>query len=112
MGSGGLGPADAKPFEQSPGAFGSRTATLALVSTIPQKELRNNVGEVLRRAEAGEQFTITVAGRPVAQLGPTRSRQWVPSTQLVDLWSAPADLTLDKDLEALGGGELADPWSS
>ncbi|EUA52250.1 prevent-host-death family protein [Mycobacterium xenopi 4042] len=39
-----------------------------------QKELRNNVGEVLRRAEAGEEITITVAGRPVAQLGrPCRS---------------------------------------
>jgi prevent-host-death family protein len=30
--------------------------------TIPQKELRNNVADVLRRAEAGEEFTITVAG--------------------------------------------------
>ncbi|EUA52233.1 prevent-host-death family protein [Mycobacterium xenopi 4042] len=40
------------------------------MATIPQKELRNNVGEVLRRAEAGEEITITVAGRPVAQLGP------------------------------------------
>ncbi len=41
--------------------------------TIPQKELRNNVAEVLRRAEAGEAFTITVAGRPVAELGPVRA---------------------------------------
>ncbi|MDQ3691162.1 MAG: type II toxin-antitoxin system prevent-host-death family antitoxin, partial [Chloroflexota bacterium] len=40
------------------------------MATIPQKELRNNVAEVLRRAEAGEHLTITVAGRPVAQLGP------------------------------------------
>lgn len=39
------------------------------MTTIPQKELRNNVAEVLRRAEAGEEFTITVSGRPVAQLG-------------------------------------------
>jgi prevent-host-death family protein len=38
--------------------------------TIPQRELRNNVGEVLRRAEAGTEFTITVRGRPVARLGP------------------------------------------
>ncbi|MDQ2897963.1 MAG: type II toxin-antitoxin system prevent-host-death family antitoxin, partial [Actinomycetota bacterium] len=37
------------------------------MSVIPQKELRNNVGDVLRRAETGEQFTITVSGRPVAQ---------------------------------------------
>jgi prevent-host-death family protein len=80
------------------------------MATIPQKELRNQIGEVLRRAEAGEQFTITVSGRPVAQLGPMRTRQWVPSAQLVDLWGTPPDPTLDKDLEALGG-TITDPWS-
>ena len=81
------------------------------MATVPQKELRNNIGEVLRRAEAGEEITITVSGRPVAQLGPARTRQWVPGAQLTDLWAAPADPTLEKDLEAMGG-ELTDPWSS
>lgn len=37
---------------------------------IPQRELRNNVGEVLRRAQSGEEFTITVRDQPVARLGP------------------------------------------
>ena len=36
------------------------------MATILQKELRNNVAEVLRRAEVGEELTITVAERPVA----------------------------------------------
>jgi prevent-host-death family protein len=81
------------------------------VATIPQKELRNHIGEVLRRAEAGEQFTITVSGRPVAALGPVRARQWVPSAQLTDLWATPPDPTLNEDLGALGG-KLADPWDS
>jgi prevent-host-death family protein len=81
------------------------------VATVPQKELRNNIGEVLRRAEAGEEITITVSGRPVAQLGPARTRQWVPSAQLTDLWAAPSDPTLVKALEGMGG-ELVDPWSS
>jgi prevent-host-death family protein len=80
------------------------------MATIPQKELRNKVGEVLRRAEAGEEITITVSGRPVAQLGPARTRQWVPSSQLGELWAAPADPTLEQDLEKLGG-ELTDPWT-
>lgn len=80
------------------------------MATIPQKELRNNVAEVLRRAESGEEITITVSGRPVAQLGPARSCQWVARAQLADLWRAPADSTLEKDLEALGG-ELTDPWA-
>lgn len=80
------------------------------MSTIPQKELRNHVGEVLRRAEAGEEFTITVSGRPVARLGPARTRQWVPSAQLADLWTTQPDPTLTADLEALGGEPL-DPWA-
>jgi prevent-host-death family protein len=81
------------------------------MATIPQKELRNNVGEVLRRAEAGEEITITVSGRPVASLGPARTRQWVTRAQLAELWRAPADRTLQKDLELLSG-ELSDPWST
>ncbi|MDA8296082.1 MAG: type II toxin-antitoxin system prevent-host-death family antitoxin, partial [Actinomycetota bacterium] len=32
------------------------------MSDIAQKELRNHVSEVLRRAEAGETLTVTVAG--------------------------------------------------
>jgi prevent-host-death family protein len=37
---------------------------------IPQRELRNNVGAVLRAAEGGETFTVTVRGRPVARVVP------------------------------------------
>jgi prevent-host-death family protein len=80
------------------------------VATIPQKELRNNVGEILRRAEAGEEFTITVSGRPVAQLGPARTRQWVDTATLQDLWDLPPDPDLMKDLEKFGG-DLRDPWA-
>jgi prevent-host-death family protein len=89
----------------------STIATIWLVATIPQKELRNQIGEVLRRAEAGEEFTITVSGRPVAQLGPIRTRRWVPSAQLADLWATPPDPTLEDDLRAFGS-ELGDPWTA
>jgi prevent-host-death family protein len=41
---------------------------------IPQRELRNSVAEVLRRAQSGEEFTITVRGHPVARLGPLREQ--------------------------------------
>ena len=76
---------------------------------IPQKELRNNVADVLRRAEAGEEFTITVAGRPVAHLGPARRRQWVSGAELAKVWDTPAPQTLADDLEPFPG-ELADPF--
>ena len=75
--------------------------------TIPQKEFRNNVGDVLRRAEAGEEFTVTVAGRPVARLGPARPRQWVDGPALKRVWNTPAPETLDDDL-AKFPAEIAD----
>ncbi|HWC08468.1 MAG: hypothetical protein QOE75_1185 [Solirubrobacterales bacterium] len=81
--------------------------------TIPQKEIRNNVGEILRRAEAGEEFTITVSGRPVARLGPLGQEpsSWVDSAELADVFALPADPDFMKDIEE-GFREdwLRDPW--
>ena len=81
---------------------------MAPMATIPQKELRNNVAEVLRRAEAGEHLTITVAGRPVAQLGPAAKSQWVSPPALKGVFRTPAPRTLAEDLERLPAG-LTDP---
>jgi prevent-host-death family protein len=80
------------------------------MAMVPQKELRNHVGEVLRRAEAGEEITITVSGRPVAQLGPARTRRWVKGSELSDLTALPPDPALVDDV-ARFGGELGDPWA-
>jgi prevent-host-death family protein len=44
------------------------------MTTIPVRELRNDVSTVLRRVEAGETLTVTVQGRPVAQLTPLNLR--------------------------------------
>lgn len=101
----------AAPVSTTPGTRipGSRTATLPYVPTIPQKELRNSVGEILRRAEAGEEFTVTVSGRPVAQLGPIRRQHWVDSARLADLWKLPADPALMQDLET-ADDDFWDPW--
>jgi prevent-host-death family protein len=54
---------------------------------IGTRDLRTNARATIRRAELGERIVITVAGRPVAQLGP------------LDPFSGPA--TLD-DLVARG----------
>jgi toxin FitB len=80
------------------------------MATIPQKELRNNVAEILRRAEAGEELTITVAGRPVAQLGPAVQRRWVRGPALQAIWRTPTPRTLEKDLERFPAS-LADPFA-
>jgi prevent-host-death family protein len=79
------------------------------MTTIAQKELRNNVGDVLRRAEAGEEFTITVAGRPVARLGPAEKRRWVSGPALRKVFQTPAPRALGQDLSRFPAG-VADPF--
>ncbi len=37
------------------------------------RNLRAQLAQALRRAESGERIVITVAGRPVAQLGPVEA---------------------------------------
>ncbi len=84
--------------------------------TIPQRELRNNISEVLRRAEAGERFTITVDGRPVADLGPTGAvrRPASPADLARILADIPADAGWAEDLARERENERAaarDPWA-
>lgn len=80
---------------------------------IPQRELRNHVGEVLRAAEAGETFTITVRGRPVARLGPpgagTEPQVDVDRATLRHLLAEPMDDDLGRELEA-AEEPVGDPW--
>lgn len=80
------------------------------MADIPQKELRNNSGEILRRAEAGERFTITVSGRPVAELGPARRDRWVNTSTLGALFLLADDPNLAADLTEFDA-ELRDPWA-
>jgi prevent-host-death family protein len=80
------------------------------MATVPQKDLRNKVGQVLRRAEAGEEITITVAGRPVAQLGPAARSRWVGGDVLARVWDTPAPRGMGDDLGRFPG-ELTDPFA-
>jgi prevent-host-death family protein len=38
--------------------------------SIPQRQLRNDNAEIMRRVEAGETFVITRNGKPIADLVP------------------------------------------
>jgi prevent-host-death family protein len=85
--------------------------------TIPQRELRNNVAEVLRRAEEGTEFTITVRGRPVARLGPAerpreRRRDVDADTFRAILADTPVDAGFAEDIAAARADEasVGDPW--
>jgi prevent-host-death family protein len=81
--------------------------------TIPQRELRNNVAAVLRAAEAGQTFTVTVRGRPVARLVPPgdldRPRTDVDRETVLRILALPVDEELASDLDA-AEAPLDDPW--
>ena len=74
--------------------------TVCSCGKISREELRATVGEVLRRAEAGEEFTVTISGRPVARLGPPSPRRWVGGPALQRIWETPPPRTLADDLPA------------
>jgi prevent-host-death family protein len=88
------------------------------VTTIPQRELRNNISDILRRAEDGERFTITVAGRPVAELGPpAEPARTAPTFAELNamLTRRPVDPQWAEDLARMREEDRAnavDPWAT
>ncbi len=82
------------------------------MATIPQRELRNNVSEVLRRAEAGERIVVTVDGRPVAELVPFSGNRAATMRTLRAL--APPDDDWLGDQQTLREDDrttAVDPWA-
>jgi prevent-host-death family protein len=80
-----------------------------LVENIGVRELRQQASELIRRVEAGEQLTITVAGRPSARLVPVAPRTWRRWDEVADLFAGPADADWESDRELLDD-DVRDPW--
>jgi prevent-host-death family protein len=83
---------------------------VVVVTVIQQKELRNQIGDVLRRVEAGEIMIVTVSGRQVAELSPAHRRRWISGDALSSVWRGPTPRDLERDLEQLPAG-LVDPFA-
>jgi prevent-host-death family protein len=81
------------------------------MTNVAARELRNNTAEVLNRAAAGEEITITVHGRPVAALvainRPTR-RPFNKAEIISLLQTSQADSGLRGDLRRLAGDTTDD----
>ena len=73
------------------------------MTEVASRELRNATRALLDRAEAGEHLTITVDGRPVAELGPVNRRShWMSRHDFVaQVLRRQADPGLADDLAAL-----------
>ncbi len=85
------------------------------MAVIPQGKLRNEIAAVLRRAERGERFTVTVAGRPVAELGPLPGARSLASPErlAVILAETPPDRGFAEDLRRMRQQDresARDPW--
>jgi prevent-host-death family protein len=86
------------------------------MTVIAQRELRNQISALLKRAERGERFTVTVDGRPVAELGPLASaRKPAPADRLAAvLGETPVDRTWAGDVRDLRDADTTaarDPWT-
>jgi len=79
------------------------------MSEVGLREMRQNASDLVRRAEAGERVTITVAGRPAAVLGPVAPRAWRTWDDVADLFNEPVDPDWEAD-RALLDDSPADPW--
>ncbi|OMH23475.1 hypothetical protein BKD30_12370 [Tersicoccus phoenicis] len=78
------------------------------MGVIPLQELCEHGAEVLRKVEAGEDFTVVVDGRPVAELVPVGPRRWVKGPELARVWDASPAQHAGDGPEPLGA-ELVDP---
>lgn len=83
------------------------------MTEVPLRELRNHTSEVLRRVESGETLTVTVSGRPVAQLVPLqRRRQTITFDEILEVQADPG---LRRDLDELlvdTTDDVADRWQT
>lgn len=80
------------------------------METVGLRELRQNASDLVRRVEAGEEITITVAGRPGARLVPAAARTWRNWTDIAELFRGLADPDWDTDRDQIAQG-IRDPWA-
>lgn len=72
--------------------------------------MRQNASELVRRAQAGEQVTITVAGRPAAVLGPVSGKTWQSWDNVAAVFARPTDPDWAAERDLLDG-TVTDPWA-
>ena len=80
-----------------------------MAKEVSVRELRNRTAEVVAAVEAGEEISLTVNRRPVADIVPHAAKRspWVPSSELRRLvGEAGADQGLLDDLADVRGPAL------
>lgn len=81
------------------------------MEVVGLRELRQNASDFVRRAEEGEEITITVAGRPGARLVPAAPHAWRQWDDIADLFNGPEDTAWPADRD-LVDQQIRDPWAT
>lgn len=92
-----------------------------MATRISQRELRNDNAELMRRVEAGESFTVTRRGEPVADLIPHQPgapdrRRFVPAADFTSIfsdlpaWDVKAWALEQAELDEAIDDSVVDPW--
>lgn len=81
------------------------------MTTVASRDLRNHTAEVLRQVAGGTPVTVTVNGRPVAEIRPvraTRAQFFSPADLRDVLTHRQADATLAAELDDLSADTTDD----
>jgi prevent-host-death family protein len=91
-----------------------------MTEKVSQRELRNDNAELMRRVEAGESFTVTRRGVPLADLIPHREQErralFIPAGVLVDAltglpaWDVDEFGSAQREFDQLADDDMHDPW--
>ncbi len=81
------------------------------MQTVGVRELKQNASQVLSQVEQGESFIVTVQGRPVASLSPTKPDSWITAERMMAVYDVPTDPTYWEDVDiARQNAVQDDPW--
>lgn len=80
-----------------------------MVETVGLRDLRHRASEVIREVEDGHTVTVTVNGRPAAQLVPVPGRQWRTWDEVASALTGPGDQTLLDDFRHFPD-DVSDPF--
>jgi len=79
------------------------------MNSVGLRELRQQASELVRKAQEGEEVTITVAGRPAARLVPIAPKQWRTFDEIADIFDDEEDPDWEHDRDLIDQ-RLYDPW--
>lgn len=75
---------------------------------VAPRDLRNHYGDLLARAEAGEEIDIVRNGRVVATLGPARRPPGTPRARLIEVFRASEPVDVERFFDDLYGDDALD----